>query len=76
MLAHFVLTNYVVCKELRDTIFSQIVWTLMGMSFSVVYTIISFILLELLSWTSDFVSMYKLFIDYLFLIWTGPTVIL
>jgi len=40
-LAHFVLTNnYVVCEELGETIYRQIVGTAMGTSFSVIYAII------------------------------------
>jgi hypothetical protein len=46
-LAYFVLTNnYVVCKELGDTIYRQIVGTAMGTSFSVVYAVIFMIWLE------------------------------
>lgn len=46
-LAHFVLTNnYVVCEELGETIYRQIVGTAMGTSFSVIYAIIFMIWLE------------------------------
>jgi len=76
-LAYFVLTNnYVVCKELGDTIYRQIVGTAMGTSFSVVYAVIFMIWLETPIVNDvrfrQFIRLYKRFIDDLFLIWTGP----
>jgi len=76
-LAHFVLTNnYVVCQELGDTIYRQIVGTAMGTSFSVVYAVIFMIRLETPIVNDvrfrQYIRLFKRFIDDLFLIWTGP----
>ena len=79
-LTHFVLRiNYIACTDLGCTICSQVVWTAMGTSFSVDHAGIlliwfkrpivhevrfcQYILLHII---------YKLFIDDLFLMWTGP----
>jgi len=80
-LAHFVLTNnYVVCQELGDTIYRQIVGTAMGTSFSVVYAVIFMIRLETPIVNDvrfrQYIRLFKRFIDDLFLIWTGPAAIL
>ena len=80
-LAHFVLTNnYVVCKELGDAIYRQIVGTAMGTSFSVVYAVIFMIRLESPIVNDarfrQYIRLYKRFIDDLFLIWTGPAAVL
>ena len=76
-LAHFVLTNnYVECEELGDAKYRQIIGTAMGTSFSVVYAIIFMIWLETPIINdkrfSQYIRLYKRFIDDLFLIWTGP----
>ena len=43
-LAHFVLTNnFVECKELGGAMYQQVVGTAMGTSFSVVYTVTTFV---------------------------------
>ena len=76
-LAHFVLTNnYVECEELGDASYRQIIGTAMGTSFSVVYAVIFMIWLETPILNnkrfSQYIRLYKRFIDDLFLIWTGP----
>jgi hypothetical protein len=76
-LAHFVLTNnYVECEELGDAFYRQIIGTAMGTSFSVVYAVIFMIWLETPilydKRFSQYIRLYKRFIDDLFLIWTGP----
>ena len=75
-LAYFVLTNnYVECKELDGNIYRQIIGTAMGTSFSVIYAIIFMIWLETPiignERFSQFIKLYKRFIDDLLLIWTG-----
>ena len=80
-LAHFVLTNnYVECEELGGASYRQIIGTAMGTSFSVVYAIIFMIWLETPILTdarfSQYIRLYKRFIDDLFLIWTGPAAVL
>ncbi len=83
-LAHFVLTNnYVECEELGDATNGQIIrliGTAMGTSFSVVYAVIFMIWLETLILNderfSEYILLYKRFIDDLFLIWTGPAAVL
>lgn len=80
-LAHFVLTNnYVECEELGDAFYRQIIGTAMGTSFSVVYAVIFMIWLETPILNdkrfSQYIRLYKRFIDDLFLIWTGPSAVL
>ena len=80
-LAHFVLTNnYVVCEELGETIYRQIVGTAMGTSFSVIYAIIFMVWLETPIINDErfrrYIRLYKRYIDDLFLIWTGPAAVL
>ena len=80
-LAHFVLTNnYVECEELGDAFYRQIIGTAMGTSFSVVYAVIFMIWLETPILNderfSQYIRLYKRFIDDLFLIWTGPAAVL
>ena len=80
-LAHFVLTNnYVVCEELGETIYRQIVGTAMGTSFSVTYAIIFMIRLGTKIINDErfrqYIRLYKRYIDDLFLIWTGPAAVL
>ena len=80
-LAHFVLTNnYVECEELGSAVYHQIVGTAMGTTFSVIYAIIFMIWLESPIVNnprfSQYIRLYKRFIDDLLLIWNGPTAIL
>jgi hypothetical protein len=80
-LAFFVLTNnYVECKQLGRNIYLQMIGTAMGTSFSVIYAIIFMIRLESSIVNdvrfSQYIRLYKRFIDDLFLIWTGPADVL
>lgn len=80
-LAFFVLTNnYVMCKELGSAIYRQMIGTAMGTTFSVIYAIIFMIWLETPivedKRFSQFIRLYKRFIDDLFLIWSGPAEVL
>jgi hypothetical protein len=75
-LAHFVLTNnYVECEELGDASYCQIIGTANGTSFSVVYAVFFMICLDTLILNnkifSQYIRLYKRFIDDFFLIWTG-----
>lgn len=80
-LAYFVLTNnYVVCEEVGSTIYRQMIGTAMGTTFSVIYAVIFMIWLETPivhdRRFSQYIRLYKRFIDDLLLIWSGPTSVL
>ncbi len=67
--------NYVECKELDGAVYQQVVDTAMGTSFSVAYAITFMIWLAtpiIQSKRFRFcILLYKLYIDDLFIIWTG-----
>ena len=72
--------NYIICEEVGNAIYRQMIGTAMGTSFSVTYAIIFILCLETPiinnhRFSRD-IQVYKLFIDDLFLIWSGPTDVL
>ena len=75
-LAHVMLKNYyLVCADLVCTIYHQVAGTAMGTSFSAVCAVIYMIWFGMLLVNNmrfrQYILLYTLFIDDLFLIWTG-----